>query len=171
LIGWAAKRIHRVKPEWVAPAVTFCRFDPSDPRESVDFIQDEPQGYLNKARRFRNGSSSFAAFGTIEGHIFEVAAEFPDALFMYEYFDHGSAWSVKKVIHGGRVVQDDECQARKWVSLDIFAPFKEEWRKGLKVKTLWAKWVDDVNDAAYFIRYELMRSNESNDERSDPNRP
>ena len=87
----------------------------------------------------------------------EVSEGFPSAVFLLEHFDMQASYSGKMVIHAGEVVQEvfdgnQRAQSLDWVLLDIFAPFKAEWDRGLEFGSLWREWAEDVGTAIEALR-------------------
>lgn len=106
---------------------------------------------MNKARRFKNGNSQWRTRALIDGHLFEVSAEFPEATFLLEELSE-SNYASKYVIRAGKVfisTTDDEPKAQMcyWVLLDIFAPFRSEYENGEPFGSLLKEWVLDVYKA------------------------
>lgn len=138
LLDWAAKRVNRTPDEIDQDVTNLVGFKFAKNL----FILDES---MNKARRFKNSFKNWA--GVVNSHIFEVSAEFPNAVFLLNYY--ADNYSGKRVIHAGEVVQDifdgnQQAQFLDWVLLDIFAPFKAEWDRGLPFGSLWTKWLEDA---------------------------
>ena len=141
LLDWVTKR-DNCKPEEISQSLThLVSFKPV---RNLFYIHES----VNKARRFEN-SFKDKFTGIITSHIFEISAEFPNAVFFLEYYDPQHSYSGKSVVRAGKAVQgllDDnhQSQAVDWVLLDIFAPFRAEWNEGLPFGCLWAKWVEDA---------------------------
>jgi hypothetical protein len=118
-----------------------------------DIVQFEPVdnlGYVdasvNKARRFKNDNSQWRTGDLIDGHMFEVSAEFSDAIFLLEEQEDMGNYAGKYVIRAGKVfvsTLDDEpkSQMYNWVLLDIFSPFRNEYENGQPFGSLWKDWV------------------------------
>jgi hypothetical protein len=71
----------------------------------------------------------------VRAHLFDVSAEFPDAIFLLLYYDMQASYAGKKVIKAGELIQQihdrhQQAQAMDWVLVDIFAPYKAEYELG-----------------------------------------
>jgi hypothetical protein len=156
LLDWVAAR-HNCKPDEIAQSLAeLVRF--GHVRDL--FILGES---VNKARRFKNSFKS-RFVGIVDSHVFEVSAEFPNAMVLLEYRDMQASYSGKMVIRAGNVVQeivdrDQESQAVDWVLLDIFAPFVAEWSEGRAFGSLWSKWVEDAKAALRKLEEDKKISN------------
>jgi len=157
LVDWAAKRVNRKQDEIAQSVTELVSFEPV---RNLFYIHDS----VNKARRFRNSFKSRFR-GIVNSHIFEISAEFPNAVFLLEYIDMDASYSGKMVIHAGDVVQEifdgkQQAQAVDWVLLDIFAPFVAEWDNGRPFGSLWAKWVEDAKAALKELEENRRMSNQ-----------
>ena len=93
----------------------------------------------------------------VKSHLFEVSEEFPTAVFLLEHCDMQASYSGKMVIRAGEIIQavfdgNQRAKALDWVLLDIFAPFRAEWERGLEFCSLWREWVEDVTTAVEALR-------------------
>ena len=122
-----------------------------EPVKNLFHVQES----VNKARRFHNSFKRWT--GIVDSHLLEVSEGFPSAVFLLEHFDMQASYSGKMVIHAGEVVQEvfdgnQRAQSLDWVLLDIFAPFKAEWDRGLEFGSLWREWAEDVGTAIEALR-------------------
>lgn len=144
LLDWVAKRDNR-KPDEIEQDVTeLVSFEPV---ANLFYIHES----VNKARRFENSFKDRCS-GIVKSHIFEISAEFPNAVFLLEAYFMQASCSGKRVIHAGEIVQDifdlnQHSEAHDWVLLDIFAPFVAEWNEGLAFGSLWTKWLKRCQEA------------------------
>jgi len=136
-----------------------------DLREFVGFKAISNLGHLaesvNKARRFRNSFKDHSE-GPIYMHLCLVSTAFPNAIFLAHYWNIGWGYSWREVIRNGvteRSVSDGDqpAQAIEWMLLDIFAPYRAEYDRGLPFGSMWNDWVDDLVAAANGLR-DLPRS-------------
>ena len=140
LLDWVAKK-HAWNPGDIAQSLTeLVAFKPV---KNLFYVHES----VNKARRFENSFKRFT--GIVDSHLFEVSAEFQNAVFLLDYRDMQYSYSGKMVIHAGEIAREifdgsQESQALDWVLLDIFAPFVAEWNEGLPFRSLWPKWVEDA---------------------------
>jgi hypothetical protein len=144
LLDWVAKGGNR-KPDEIAQSLAeLVRFEPV---RDLFYLGDA----FNKARRFENSCKTrFASI--VKSHVFEIATEFPNAVFLLEYRDMHASYSGKMVIRAGEIAKeifdgDQQSQALDWVLPDIFSPFVAEWNEGLPFASLWAKWAQDSKAA------------------------
>jgi hypothetical protein len=143
LLNWVAKK-HAWNPGEIAQSLTeLVTFKPV---KNLFYVHES----VNKARRFENSFKRFT--GIVDSHVFEVSAEFPNAVFLLDYRDMQYSYSGKMVIHAGEIVRESfdgrqQSQALDWALLDIFAPFVAEWNEGLPFGSLWAKWVENTKAA------------------------
>ena len=157
LLDWISKR-DNCKPDEIAQSV--AELVSFEPVRNLFYVHES----VNKARRFEN-SFKDRFTGIVKSHIFEISAEFPNAVFLLEYRDMQYSYSGKMVIHAGEVVQEmfdgeQQSQALNWVLPDIFAPFVSEWNEGLPFGGLWAKWIEDVKAALKHLEENKRMSNQ-----------
>jgi hypothetical protein len=103
---------------------------------------------LNKARRFENDWKD-KFWGVAWSHVHFVSRDFPEAIFLAEYWDDCMSYAGKTVIHAGREIRhvhdgNQQAQGWEWVLPNIFAPFKAEYELGLECGSLWAKWMEGI---------------------------
>jgi hypothetical protein len=87
--------------------------------------------------------------GILRGHLFEVSAEFPDAILLLFNYDMQASYAEKMVIKEGEVFQQihdgrQQAQAMDWVLIDIFAPFKTEFELGIEFGSMLQQWLADL---------------------------
>jgi hypothetical protein len=156
LLDWVAKRGNR-KPDEIAQSI--AELVSFEPVRNLFYVHES----ANKARRFANSFRKFT--GIVDSHIFEISAEFPNAVFLLEYRDMQWSYSGKMVIYAGEAVQEifdgkQQSQAVDWVLLDIFAPFVAEWNEGLPFASLWSPWVENAKAALSRLEQDKRMSNQ-----------
>jgi hypothetical protein len=157
LLDWVAKRDNCKENEIAQTLAGLVSFEPV---RNLFYVHES----VNKARRFENSFKSRFT-GIVNSHMFEVSAEFPNAVFLLEYRDMQWSYSGKKVIYAGEAVQkifdgNQQSQTLDWVLLDIFAPFVAEWNEGLPFGSLWPKWVEDAKAALKQLEEEVVSNQE-----------
>jgi hypothetical protein len=125
------------------PLAELVRFEPNP--------MEQQESSIN-ARSFTNSFIS-RCICIVRTHIFEVSEEFPNAVFLLDFSDIGNGRSGKMVVRAGKVVRY-AFDWNQWVIPDIFAPFKEEWTRGMEFESLWAQWVEDLASAAERLKTE-----------------
>ncbi len=166
-LGWVDAYVNKARRFENSPkaAVAIETRHPDDAvieglRKLVAFQAVSNLGYsdesVNKARRFTNSFKSHSQ-GLINGHLCQVSRTFPNAIFLAEYSDMQWSCSWKDVRRNGvveRSVYDgyQPAQAIDWMLLDIFAPYRAEYERGLPFGSLWNQWVDDLVVAADRLR-------------------
>lgn len=138
LIAWRAQRAG-VNPEDIA----------ADIKEIVAFEPIRNLGYtnpsINKARRFGNEYKDRFS-GLVWSHVYFVSRDFPDAIFLVEYWDTCMSYAGKTVIRANRELRhihdgDQQAQGYEWVLPDIFAPYKAEYYSGEPFGVFWNPWL------------------------------
>jgi hypothetical protein len=104
---------------------------------------------VNKARRF--GSLWDSRFwGLVFSHVELVSQDFPNAVFLAEYWWDLQAGSCGKiVIQAGEEIRsshdcDQRAQSHEWVSPNIFAPYQTEYLLDLEFGSLWNDWLEGM---------------------------
>ena len=120
----------------------------ADVKELVSFDPKSNLGSVNKARRFQN-SFKDRYTGVVWSHVYFVSQNFPQAIFLAEYWNIQVSSSGRKVIRAGeeiRYVHDGNQQAQgyDWVLPDIFAPYRSEYETGAEFGTLWDQWLGEM---------------------------
>jgi len=142
LIAWRAQR-EGVEPRVIAENVkaivafkvvgNLGRVDPS----------------VNKARRFEvSFNDSFS--GLVWSHVDLVSRDFPNAVFLAEYWDMQMSYDGKIVIRAGDEIRsshdgNQRAQAHEWVLPNIFAPYRAEYELGLEFGSLWDQWLEGMS--------------------------
>jgi hypothetical protein len=103
---------------------------------------------LNKARRFESEWKDRNS-GLVWSHVYFVSQDFPDSIFLAEYWDTGASYAGKSVIRGGREIRHiydgkQQAQGREWVLLDIFAPYRSEYDIDADFGIFWDAWLLEV---------------------------
>jgi hypothetical protein len=140
LIAWRAQ-MFGMEPKDIAEdvkeIVTFkfiCNLDYVDPP-------------VNKSRRF-NSLWSIKFWGLVFSHINFVSRDFPNAVFLAEYYDAQEIFSGKIVIRAGEEIRSirDRCRAQshEWVLPNIFAPYATEYELDLEFGSLWNEWLEGM---------------------------
>jgi hypothetical protein len=106
---------------------------------------------LNKARRFENEWKDRYS-GLVWSHVYFVSRDFPDSIFLAEYWDTGASYAGKSVIRGGREIRhiydgNQQAQGREWVLLDIFAPYRTEYDMDADFGIFWDAWLLELEGA------------------------
>jgi AcrR family transcriptional regulator len=129
-------------------------------REFLAF-RPEPSRYVfynkNKARRVRRNSPLNYPFKRlIDEHLCQVSGSFPTAIFLVEYREHIDGVASREVMRNAVVERwvsgNKQAPTFDWVLPDIFAPFLEEYEKGLPFGSMWSEWVADLAAAADGLR-------------------
>ena len=150
LVDWAAKRFDKERSAVAEGITRLVAFEPS---ANLFYVHES----VNKARRFHNSFKRYS--GIVDSHIFEVSTEFPNTLFLLEYFDEMSSYTGKTVIIAGKETQHvhdgrQHAQGLDWALPDIFAPFKAEYELGLPFGSLWDEWLRAIGDAVGKLKSE-----------------
>jgi hypothetical protein len=160
LIAWRAQ-MFGMEPKDIA----------GDVKEIVTFNPIRNLGYVhpsvNKARRFESSWKS-KFWGLVFSHIKFVSRDFPNAVFLAEYYDDQASFGGKFVIRAAEVIRcshdgDHRAQAHEWVLPNIFAPYKTEYKLDLECGSLWNEWLEGMRKqlAALAAHYEGSRGTES----------
>ena len=110
----------------------------------------------NKARRFRN-SFRVRRWGLVLSHLYFVSREFPNAVFLMEYWDTCMSYAGKSVIKEGREIRqihdgNQQAQGSEWVLPNIFAPYESEYQTGQEFGLFWDSWVLGMEDALSVLK-------------------
>jgi hypothetical protein len=141
LIAWRAELCGE-NPQEVAENV----------KEIVKFEAIRNLGYVhpsvNKARRFKS-SWKDRFWGLVWSHTQFVSRDFPNAVFLAQYWDDQLSYGGKRVFHAGDEIRSSRdsnhhAQAQEWVLPNIFAPFKAEYELDLECGSLWGEWLEDM---------------------------
>jgi hypothetical protein len=153
LIAWSAQRAGR-EPATIA----------ADVREIVAFKPIENLGdtdpSVNKARRFESVWQG-KNWGLVWSHVYFVSRDFPEAIFLAEYWDPCMSYAGKIVIRGGRDIRgthdgNQRAQGYEWTLLDIFAPYLAEYRNGAEFGSLWDIWLVEMTEAVSNLKSQAL---------------
>jgi hypothetical protein len=132
----------------------------TDIKEVVAFRQICKLGYVhesvNKSRRFDN-CFEYEYSGLVWTHLHFVSERFPKAIFLAQY-SNILFYGGKIVIRNGREIRashfndwvcegSDDSEVPQWASPNIFAPYQEEYNRGVEFGSLWDEWVKDMRKA------------------------
>jgi hypothetical protein len=141
LIAWRAQHTGENPQEIAANVQEIASFKPI---RNLGYVDPS----VNKARRFE-GSWKDRFSGLVWSHLFFVSRDFPNAVFLAEYWDDCMSYGGKIIIHAGDEIRstydgDHHAQGREWVLPNIFAPFNAEYALGLECGSLWDEWMEGM---------------------------
>jgi hypothetical protein len=141
LLAWVAQKWGGDPKEIAADVKDLVSFDP---KSNLRYVNPS----VNTARRFEN-SFKDRCTGIVWSHVYFVSQNFPQAIFLAEYWNIQVSSAGRKVIRAGeeiRYVHDGNQQAQgyDWVLPDIFAPYRAEYELGLEFGSLWDQWLSEM---------------------------
>ena len=149
LLAWEAERWNQRVEEIAADVKNLVTFKPVK-----NLVCADPK--VNKARRFSNAFKD-RFWGLVIGHVCNVSEQFPNTIFLLEYWSLQASSAGKIVIRAGdeiRYLHDGNQQAQgyAWALLDIFAPYRAEHNNELEFGSLWDRWLENMGTALEELR-------------------
>lgn len=147
LLAWEAGRWGQRVEDIAADVKNLVSFTPA---------QNTASGDPTKTRRFINTFKETFS-GLVKSHIHFVSEQFPNAIFLLEYWNLQVSSAGKIVIKVGDEIVclhdgNQQAQGYAWALPDIFAPYRAEHDNGQEFGSLQSRWLEDMGSALEGLR-------------------
>jgi hypothetical protein len=143
------EEINKIEAALQQPCQELLEGVAEDIRSIVRFTPVGNLGFLdpssNTARQFQNRWKDRRT-KLVCSHLYFISRDFPDSIFLADYWDTTMDYGGKVVIRAGREIRsvydgDRQAQGCAWVLPDIFIPYKAEYFNHAEFGLYWDAWL------------------------------